>query len=55
LVMRVACDKVGDGKGGRQAMATRAMATMWAMATGIGWWATKRTRARAARAMTMAI
>jgi hypothetical protein len=31
LAMRVACDKEGDGKGGRQEMATRAMATMWAM------------------------
>jgi hypothetical protein len=30
---KVACNEEGDGKGGRQATATRAMATMWAMAT----------------------
>jgi hypothetical protein len=33
LATRVACDKEGDGKGGRQAAATRAMAKIWAMAT----------------------
>ncbi len=32
LATRVVCDKEGDGKCGRQAMATRAMATMWVMA-----------------------
>jgi hypothetical protein len=31
LVTRVVCNKEGGGKGGRQAMAIRAMATMWAM------------------------
>ncbi len=33
LVTSVVCDKEGDGKGGRQAMATRAMAMMWATVT----------------------
>ncbi len=32
LATRVACDKEGDGKGGRRATVRRAMATMWATA-----------------------
>jgi hypothetical protein len=32
LVMGVVCDKEGEGMDGGQVMATRAMATMWAVA-----------------------
>jgi hypothetical protein len=33
LVMRVVCNKEGDGKGDGKAMAMRAMMMMWVMAT----------------------
>ncbi len=35
LGTRVACNKEGDGKGGGQATAMRAMVTMWAMVMGM--------------------